>query len=209
MVGTDNPPLGELKILRLNHLWCNSCICYFTFFCVCCPADHGFAGRDRGHGGRWTGFCLPPGGASGYSEGILRVFSGYSLGGFRVPTGCLPDGLRVFSGYSEGGFQPFRISGFQPFSLSAFPQLPHDVHRTSSNLRSDPAHSGVSRPLRSLARHPVRNGRRAGVGVSNRRACGRLSNCPLPASRRVGVLPGARPLSAQIRNKSQYRKKGK
>ena len=43
-------------------------------------------------------------------EGILRVFSGYSLGGFRVPTGCLPYGLRVFSGYSEGGLKAIQHS---------------------------------------------------------------------------------------------------
>ena len=45
-------------------------------------------------------------------DGSLRVFSGYSLGGFRVPTGCLPDGLRVVSGYSEGGLLKFHHSSF-------------------------------------------------------------------------------------------------
>ena len=39
-------------------------------------------------------------------KGILWVFSGYSRGGFRVPTGCLPDGLGVASGWLQGGRKP-------------------------------------------------------------------------------------------------------
>jgi hypothetical protein len=64
---------------------------------------------------------------------------------------------RFSSGSARLGFQHFSISAFQclplnfcfllskfllfprtAFSISAFPQAPHDAHRSSSNLRSDP-----------------------------------------------------------------------
>jgi hypothetical protein len=51
----------------------------------------------------------------------LRVFSGYSLGGFWVPTGCLPDGLRVVSGYSEGGLKTIHHSSLNPLHSPRHP----------------------------------------------------------------------------------------
>jgi hypothetical protein len=66
-------------------------------------------------------------------------------------------------------------------------------------LRCAPGrHEGLCprQPVRRRLGRPGRDllGDRAGFGLTFRRGCGPLSNCPPPASRRAGVLAGACPL---------------